>query len=135
MAAFLATICLVTAAPALAQEAAWSGRLRCEPVPGTTQGVLNTPFRLTVSGTTARYERDVLTASGQTSGNVEQGRGTVSADGMVRLEGGASGRGFSYTSQYQGRLTGTAATLEGWQDWNSRDSQSRRPCTVTLQRN
>ena len=128
---------LAASAQAQGQDGNWSGRMRCDAIPGMTSGQLNAAFTMTVSGGVARYSREVQTASGQVSGRPETGQGRVGADGSVILEGGASPSGanaWSYTAQYTGRIIGDTLTLQGTQDGMVRTVPHQRPCRISLRR-
>lgn len=132
-------LALALVAPAVAQsfDGVWEGDLHCETIPQVTSGPLRGKFTLTVEGTTARYERHILNPdSNVPSGNVESGGGTVAPDGAVRLEGRASGRRWSLTANYSGRLEERRARLTGTQDWwfEGRGGTFARKCTLALAR-
>jgi hypothetical protein len=121
-----------------ARDVAWRGTIRCGIIPGLTTIRLNQPFTLTVSGDRAQYTRAVRQADKSAeSGYVEQGGGTVAADGAVVLSGSAQGRGYSYVANYQGRLppAGGAGHLVGTQQWSRPGFDVfPRPCSMDLSR-
>ncbi|UFN47728.1 hypothetical protein LPC08_17135 [Roseomonas sp. OT10] len=132
--ALAALLLLALHGAARAQEASWTGRLRCDPIPGMTAGSLNAAITVTVVEGLARYEREVQTPTGQNRGLPETGQGRVAADGAVVLEGRVQGPSWSYTARYAGRLAGRVAVLEGAQSWAMAGRSVERPCSARLER-
>lgn len=112
--------------------------MRCQSV--ANQSVVgNVPFRMTVTGGQARFEREIGTPDGRPTGTFERGSGTVEPNGTVTLTGGGQGRGtqtgltWSFASSYSGRITGGSLTMQGQQRWQiPRTADATRSCTITL---
>jgi len=138
--AVLATALAIGAAAPLAAlsfDGVWQGELHCETIPQVTSGPLRGKLTLTVEGTAARYERHIFNPDSDVpSGNVERGTGTVGRDGAVKLDGRASGRTWSLTATYAGRLEDRRARLTGAQDWwfDRRGGTFHRTCSIALAR-
>jgi hypothetical protein len=112
---------------------AWTGRLRCDALPGRVQGPLDVDFSLVVTGDRARYERDIRDPASVRTGVTywERGEGVVAPDGSLRLSGYATGRDWSYTTRFEGRLDASGAgELRGAQSWRS----TSRACVIQLRR-
>ncbi len=128
----------LAASPALAQPAPehWTGRMRCEALPGRTMGPLDVAFALTIAGNRAHYERNVRDARSNAlaSGYWERGEGVLAPDGTLRLEGGAAAQRWSYSAVYEGRLGRGRGELQGAQFWQDGGGTLRRACAINLRR-
>jgi hypothetical protein len=66
------------------------------------------------------------------SGVEESGAGMLNGN-EIKLQGGASGRGYSYTASYQGEIESGYVNLAGEQVWTaSKSGQFHRACHITL---
>jgi hypothetical protein len=126
---------LLAAPAALAQGAAgtWSGQIRCT---GTANlGPLVAPFKVTVSGTQARYERPVFNPqdASRIIGN-ETGSGTVAPDGSVKLTGDFTAPTGRLSGNYEGKLSRPSAMLTGGVTTYDRQNAAgvERRCRITL---
>jgi hypothetical protein len=125
----------VPSQPARAQgvDGLYVGELRCTGV-GQATIPLRTQIRLTVSGTTVRYEREVhMPNSSQSSGVKETGTGTV-AGSSISMTGGARTATYSYEATYSGTIAGTRLTMQGTQKWYVKQGTENRGCTILGQR-
>ena len=112
-------------------DGTYAGTLTCPPLPGGMP--LRTEFFLTVSGTTANYEREILrpgTAGGHT-GTYERGRGTVAPSGDLTIRGACEGNS-TCDAEYRGQLTSSPIRLRGTQRWRVRDRVESRDCEIEL---
>ena len=112
-------------------DGTYAGTLTCPALPGGNP--LRTEFVLTVSGSTASYEREIRrpgTAGGHT-GTFERGRGTVSSSGDVALRGACEGNS-TCDSDYRGSLAGSPIRLTGTQRWRQREGDALRDCEIQL---
>jgi hypothetical protein len=114
--------------------------MRCQSVANQTV-VGNVPFAMTVTGGRASFQREIGTPDGRPTGTYERGTGTVGADGTVSLTGGGEGRGtqtgrtWSFSSNYGGRISGGSLTMQGQQLWQIPGTpNATRACTITLSR-
>ena len=112
------------------------GVITCDVLPGQTAGALKTEFSMTVAEGQARYEREVLRASGNGRvGVTERGGGSVAADGDISVTGSAAGQTWSYEATYRGRFEGRNLRLSGSQLWHLPGrSALTRPCTIGVYR-
>lgn len=126
-------VMLLAGAPALAQTATWTGEIRC--TSGGSLGALRAPFKVTVTGTQARYERPVFNPqnASQIVGN-ETGSGQVAPDGSVRLAGDYSSPTSTLAGKYEGKLSRPEAVLTGAVTTFNRQNRSgvERLCRITL---
>ncbi len=126
---------LAASGPALAQGAAgtWNGEIRCTAAAGL--GPLVAPFKVTVTGNQARYERPVFNPNDTSRilGN-ESGSGAVAPDGSVKLTGDYTSAQGRLSGSYEGKLTRPNATLTGGITTYSRQNPSgtERRCRITL---
>lgn len=113
----IALAATIAAASAHAQSAGadgtYRGRIRCAAIPSLTVAPVDVEFTLTVRGTTATYQRPVLSYDGRQTVGQENGTGTVGADGTVTLLGGVSGSLGVFVAHYTGRLSGAHLDLSG----------------------
>jgi hypothetical protein len=112
-------------------DGTYAGTLSCPALPGGMP--LRTEFFLTVSGTTANYEREIRrpgTAGGHT-GTYERGRGTVAPSGDVAIRGACEGNA-TCDAEYRGQLTSSPIRLSGTQRWRVRDRVESRDCEIEL---
>ena len=119
---------LLILAAAQSFDGTYVGTLACPALPGQT--ALRTEFSLTVSGSTASYERAIV-RPGTAGGVYERGRGTVTPAGEVELRGACEGS-FSCTAEYRGQLTGISIRLLGTQHWRVREQDALRDCEIDL---
>jgi len=133
----VAAALLLSATPALAQEARWNAWLRCDAMEGHG-GVLRVELTMRVANGEVRYSRDIRDPQGGGSaGYAETGSGRIEPDGSINLNGEGIGRSFRYTANYSGRLGADGrGTLRGAQDWlfTNEGRVRHRPCTVTIRR-
>ncbi len=127
---------MLTAGPALAQsmDGTWQGRIRCEAA-GTLRA-LNSPITVTIAGTRATYERNIVNPSDTSrSLGTESGNGTVAPDGTVRMTGSFGNAAARQESSFSGRLARPSSTLAGTITTFSRANASgiERRCTITIQ--
>lgn len=118
-------------------DGAYIGTIGCATMPGVTARQLRTPFRMTVRGETATYEREVLDVKTYApTGLMERGSGTVTPAGAVSLTGRADGQASRGVMSYSGAIIGGAVTLAGTQTWSAGGTQqgAARPCTIELKR-
>jgi len=127
------------AAPAVgasAYDGRYAGTITCDVIPGQTVQSLKTDFSMKVANGQARYEREVLRATGGSRlGVTERGTGTVSPSGEVSLTGSPAGQTWSYEATYQGRFDGGSLRLSGTQLWRLPNRAAHpRPCTIGVSR-
>jgi hypothetical protein len=124
---------LLVGAPALGQTVTWSGEIRC--TSGGSLGALRAPFKVTVTGNQARYERPIYNPqnNAQLVGN-ETGGGAVAADGTVKLTGDYSSATSTLKGSYEGKLSRPQAVLTGTvSTFNARNrSGVDRVCRIEL---
>ncbi len=137
----LALAAAVVALPSLVSGLApydgrYVGVITCDVLPGQTVGPLKTEFAMTVAEGQARYEREVLRATGKGGlGVMERGGGRVTSDGDITVTGSAAGQTWSYEATYQGRFEGRSLRLSGSQLWRLPGrSVLTRPCTIGVSR-
>jgi DNA-binding winged helix-turn-helix (wHTH) protein len=116
----------------------WHGELHCDKLP-VAAGALAAPIEVTVAGLSARYSRKVLSPDGTSIVGTEEGIGTVTRDGILRLVGIWTASGdlppYSYSASYLGRASGEAAELRGTQEWKlEKSAYLTRNCSVSLKR-
>ncbi len=122
--------------PGVVAAETWRGKIQCDALPGFTSKRLYGDFVMTLDGARLSYSRPVLNPDATSaSGIAEFGAGTL-ADGEVRLQGRASGTGYSYTASYGGRIEGDRLRLGGEQLWHARQFAQpyHRACGIELQR-
>ena len=84
-----------------------------------------------LQGAALSYSRAVRMPEGFGAGR-ERGTGTLAEDGVIRLEGEAEGRGWSYRTRFAGRLVDREIGLLVRQDWKFGEEDERaRGCTVS----
>lgn len=118
-------------------DGVYTGTIGCATMPGVTARQLRTPFRMTVRGGTASYEREVLDVKTYApTGLIERGSGTVTPAGAISLTGRADGQASRGVMSYSGAIVGGAVTLSGTQTWSTGSTQqgAARPCTIDLKR-
>jgi hypothetical protein len=120
---------LATSATAQGADGLYVGELRCTAVADATIP-LRTQIRVTVTGTTVRYDRDVHVAnSSQSSGVKETGTGSV-AGSTISMKGGARTLTYSFEATYSGTIAGDALTMKGSQKWYVKQGNENRDCTI-----
>jgi len=122
--------------PGVAAAETWHGQIQCVAVPTMGTTTLVGTFEMTIDGTRLTYSRPVHnTDSATLSGVMELGHGSLSGND-IRLEGGATSKGYSYTSTYQGHMDGDHAVLTGEQVWTAPNLPQpyHRDCRITLKR-
>ncbi|MBL8674177.1 MAG: hypothetical protein JNL07_04750 [Rhodospirillales bacterium] len=118
-------------------DGVYAGTIGCATMPGVTARQLRTPFRMTVTGGIATYEREVLDVkTNAPTGLMERGSGTVTPAGAISLTGRADGQASRGVMSYSGAIVGGAVTLAGTQTWSTGGTQqgATRPCTIELKR-
>ena len=126
---------LLSPLPATAADI-WHGQIQCGPIPGVTSLPLRGDFDMVTDGSRLTYNRPVHVADqAALSGVREQGTGTLTGN-SIRLQGGASGPGYSYTSAYSGQMESRRALLAGEQIWTTSKAGApfHRDCHITLTR-
>jgi len=118
---------------AAAADSIYRGKLRCAAIPSLTLAPVEVDFTMTVQGSSATYQRPVLSYDGKQTVGTETGTGTVGADGSVVLQGGISGRLGAFTARYTGRLTVGHLDLSGTESFTA-PRQYERSCTISLDR-
>jgi hypothetical protein len=132
----LVTIGLWTPAGAQSPDGNFAGTIRCDALP--RQRPLVTKVTMTVAGSLAKYEREILDPTGgMPTGIFERGQGPVGPDGTVTLKTHADTQAYSYDAEYRGKFEGSLARLTGTQYWKIRRETGtiQRPCTLELMRN
>ena len=132
---FAGLLALALATPASAQvtDGLYVGELRCTAV-GDATIPLRTQIRVTVTGTTVRYNRDVHMAnSSQSSGVKETGTGSV-AGSTISVTGGAKGAAYSFESSYRGTIDAAGIAMTGGQKWYVNRGIQERSCTIAARR-
>jgi hypothetical protein len=122
-----AGLALPPRAAAQSFDGTYVGVLACESIPGTTQRSLSSAITIKVTGVTATYERVVQTSTGQPSGNVERGSGSVSPTGAIRLGGSALVGRVDMAASYTGMISNRMARLTGTQNWSK---SGERKCRI-----
>jgi hypothetical protein len=133
---FFAAIFATASLPNLAAAQTWHGQIQCVPVPGLTTKPLTGLFEVSMNGSRLTYSRPVHKADlASLSGATESGTGIL-AGNDITLQGGAAGKGYSYTATYQGRMEDGRALLTGEQVWTaaSLSGAFHRACHITLTR-
>lgn len=112
------------------------GLIKCDVLPGQTVEQLKTEFSMTVAEGQARYEREVLRATGNGRlGVMERGGGNVTPDGDITVTGSAAGQTWSYEATYRGRFEGRNLRLSGSQLWRLPGRPVlTRPCAIGVYR-
>ncbi|MGE0424047.1 MAG: hypothetical protein AB7O88_17405 [Reyranellaceae bacterium] len=126
-----ALLALVLATPASAQglDGLYLGKLSCEIIAGQTRRSLSTDIRITITGTTVSYEREILNPDGGGSTGIkERGSGSVNAN---TLSMAAAGRGNSWS--YEASYSGTIA-MRGVQKWHVNRGNQDRQCAINARR-
>ena len=131
-----ALLALILATPASAQglDGLYTGKLSCEIIAGQTRRPLSTDIRITIAGTSVRYEREILNPDGGGSTGIKE-RGTGSVNGNT-LSMTAAGRGnsWSYEASYNGTIAGGAIAMRGVQKWHVNRGNQNRPCVIDARR-
>jgi hypothetical protein len=114
-------------------DGTYDGTIHCDALPGAS-GRLNAPFSLTITTDRVQYEGQIVTRTGEPTGNVERGTGTIQPDGDLVLTGLGLGLGFSYKARYVGQLKGDVIQLTGEQRGRigPETASSPRSCTIDL---
>jgi hypothetical protein len=88
---------------------------------------------MTVTGSEARYERQILNR-GNPTGIYERGIGTVTSTGEVTLTGKGEGPEYSFDGEYRGQISpGAPIKLAGTQRWRVRGkAPEERSCQIEL---
>lgn len=127
---------VLVASPSAAQnlDGVYLGKLSCEVLVGQTRRPLATDIRITIAGTTVRYEREILSPdSNQPTGIKERGSGTVTPP-AITMGATGSGNSWSYTANYSGTIAGGGITMSGVQKWHVNRANQDRPCSIRAQR-
>jgi hypothetical protein len=114
----------------------WHGQIQCVAIPGVSTLPLVGDFEMAIDGSRLTYTRPVhITDQASLSGVQERGTGMLNGN-AIKLQGGASGQGYNYTSAYQGQIDGGHANLNGEQiwTWSKSPSSFHRGCQITLNR-
>jgi hypothetical protein len=122
--------------PNIAAAQTWRGQIDCVSIPGLTTKPLAGEFEVSMNGSRLNYSRPVHKAdSTSLSGAMETGTGIL-AGNDISLQGGATGKGYSYTATYRGRIEDGRALLTGEQVWTaaSLSGAFHRACHITLTR-
>jgi hypothetical protein len=133
---FLAALLAIVSLPNIAAAQTWHGQIQCVAIPGLTTKPLVGEFDVSINGSRLTYSRPVHKADlASVSGVMESGTG-VAAGNDIDLQGGAAGKGYSYTAVYRGRMEDGRALLTGEQVWTatSLSGAFHRACHITLAR-
>jgi hypothetical protein len=135
----LAVLGLPSVAAAQSFDGTYRGTLTCDARGGLRP--LKTELRVTVTGSTASYEREIMTPGrgcppgGCPSGVYERGTGAVTPGGELALTGKAADTGnrYRFEAEYRGQLGTDPARLTGVQHWtvNGRP-EPERGCQIEL---
>ena len=131
--AFAGALLLMSPASGLAADGTFHGTLTCAKL-SWTKGPQRVPITIRVAGTKASYSRPIYNADNSRVIGTETGRGTVAANGSIRLIGEWRGKAGHYRAYYRGQLTGADARLSGTQAWVFKGRRFRRACTFTAHR-
>jgi DNA-binding winged helix-turn-helix (wHTH) protein len=108
------------------------GAMLCEKLPYTDKPLV-TDIAVRLAGSSATYARDIYSPDHAQIIGLEEGTGTVSRDGALRLTGGWSlGPTMHYTASYSGTVADRTADLRGTQDWKLDGQDFARHCTIKL---
>jgi len=131
--AYAVVFVLTLFTPHIAAADVWRGQIQCVAMPGLTTKPLVGNFEMTTNGTRLTYSRPVHIAdSASLSGAEESGTGILTGN-AIKLQGAASGKEYSYTASYQGRIGNGYADLAGEQVWTtSKSAQFHRACHIIL---
>ena len=136
-AAALAAAGALSLATAQAQDAIYTGTLRCGAIPAMDLPELNQRVTITQQGDKLTFIREFRTSDGSGAGARETATGTL-AGGKATLTGGASVASARATTELQSRFDVTLANgtinLTGNQKWVRRNRSADRECTATLRR-
>lgn len=137
-AAALVAAGLLSLAPAQAQDAIYTGTLRCGAIPAMDLPELNARVTITQQGDKLTFIREFRSADGSGSGGRETAIGTL-AGGKATLTGGASvtsarGATTELQSRFEATLANGTINLTGKQRWVRRNRNADRDCTGTLRR-
>lgn len=130
----LTGVLLVTPAGAQEFDGAYRGMITCAQMPGGP-GPLRTRVSATVSGGQVIYERPLLSAKGQPTGDFERGSGTVTESGDMTLTAKVAGKAVQFDAEYRGKfLPDKTIRLIGAQRWQTegRSGMVERTCFVDL---
>lgn len=128
-------LAVVASPQAMAQgvDGLYVGELRCTSV-AQSSIPLRTQIRVTVAGSTVRYERDVHMAnSTQSSAVKETGTGAVTGS-SISMTGSARGTAYSYEAAYSGTIAGSELSMRGSQKWHIKQGDENRGCTIFARR-
>jgi hypothetical protein len=135
----LAVVGLPSVAAAQSFDGTYRGTLTCDSRGGLRP--LKTELRVTVTGSTASYEREIMTPGrgcppgGCPSGVYERGAGAVTPGGELALSGKAADTSnrYHFDAEYRGQLGTDPARLTGVQHWtvNGRP-EPERGCQIEL---
>ena len=131
-----ALLALVLAMPASAQglDGLYLGKLSCEVIAGQTRRELSTDIRITITGTTVNYEREIINPDGGGSTGIKE-RGTGSVKGnAVSMAAAGRGNSWSYEASYNGSITGGTIAMRGVQKWYVNRGNQDRQCAINAQR-
>lgn len=129
---------LLSLAPARAQDAIYTGTLKCDAIPAMDLPALNARVIITQQGDRLTFIREFRSSDGSGSGGRETAIGTL-AGGKAALTGGASvtnarGSTTELQSRFDATLVNGTITLAGRQTWVRRNRSAARDCTGTLRR-
>lgn len=136
-AAAFAAFALLSLEAAHAQEAIYTGTIKCDAIPAMDLRELNQRVTITRQGDRLTYIREFRTTDGSGAGARETATGTL-AGNKATLTGGANvanSRGSSttnLTSRFEVTLLNNTMELTGKQTWSSRNRSADRTCTATL---
>jgi DNA-binding winged helix-turn-helix (wHTH) protein len=115
-------------------DGALHGTILCEKLPFTDMPMV-APMRLKLSGNSAAYSRDVLGPDHIAVIGIEEGTGTVTSDGAIKLIGEwVLGPSMGYTASYSGTVGDRTAELRGTQNWKIEGLNHIRNCMIKLLR-
>lgn len=129
---------LLSLAPARAQDAIYTGTLKCDAISAMDLPALNARVIITQQGDRLTFIREFRSSDGSGSGARETATGTL-AGGKATLTGGASvtsarGNTTQLQSKFDVTLVNNTISLTGTQRWVSRTRNAERGCAATLGR-